>query len=107
MGIQTQLLKLATATDSITATRRGFYQVQLTTAGNVSRVTKEQDCVKAAAAIDSVAGTPNSGRKVHLIKIGPNYGAESPAYSAAAENTVIFILNGSLKYKAHGSPGSG
>ena len=106
-NLQGQLLQLATAADSITAQRRTFYQLQLTTPGNVSRVTKENDCKKAAAVIDSVAGTPNSGRTVHLWKLGSNYGTESPAYSATTTTSVIFILSSSFKYKAHAGLGGG
>ena len=66
-----ELQRIATSTDSISTLQRRVYQLQLTTMNRTGRVTKEDDCKKAALVIDSVAGTPSSGRQVLMSNWGP------------------------------------
>lgn len=102
-----ELRRIATSSDSIPALQRRVYQLELTTVNRTGRVSKEDDCRKAALVIDSVAGTPNSGRQVLMFKLGSRYGAASPAYSTLHDAKVIFILDGSFKYLVHVCMGCG
>ena len=102
-----ELQRIVTSSDSISTLQRRVYRLQLTTVNRTSRVTKEDDCRKAALVIDSVAGTPNSERQVLMFKLGSRYGAASPAYSSLHDAHVIFILDSSFKYLVHVCMGCG
>ena len=102
-----ELQRIATSSDSIPTLQRQVYQLKLTTVDRTRWVTKEDDCRKAALVIDSVAGTPNSGRQVLMFKLGSSYGAASPAYSSLHDAKIIFMLNSSFKYLVHVCMGCG
>ena len=92
------LLELMTKSDSLNAAERATLALQLTTPTNVTIITTESKCVRAAFVIDSLLATPNSGRKILMFKLGTSFGAESPTFSGSQGVAVIFLFNGQMGY---------
>lgn len=107
LNTKESLLRLLTKRDSITTAERANLGLQLTTPANVAIITTESKCVRAAFVIDSLLATPNSGRKILMLKLGTSFGAESPTFSGAQGVAVVFLFNGQMGYTKRISLGGG
>jgi hypothetical protein len=56
-----------------------------------SVVTQNTTCTKAASTIDSIAGTPPSGRRVYVYKLGKFYAVEDPNRTAGGWRQIAFF----------------
>ena len=56
-----------------------------------SVVTQNTTCTNAAAAIDAIAGTPPSGRRVYVYKLGKFYAVEDPNRTAGGWRQIAFF----------------
>jgi hypothetical protein len=55
-----------------------------------SVVTQNTTCIKAATAIDSIAGTPQRGRRVYVYRLGKFYVVEDPYRTAGGWGQLAF-----------------
>jgi hypothetical protein len=85
------------STDAALRQRLGFAGVQ---ASQVSAVTSGQACKKAADAFDQLAGTPSSGRRVYVVKVGKSrYVVRDPG-DKAGEWGSVHVFTGTFSYVA-------
>jgi len=74
-----------TRTDSLNTALRQGLQLPLINSNQIKRVTKAQTCAQAAAAVDLLVNTPNSGRLVYVYQLGTNYAVSDAAADRQAE----------------------
>ncbi len=72
------LTSIVVGTDSVALETRAAFQLQATTSNKVALVTRNSTCASAAAALNTVAGTPGVVRQVWVYTLGNNYAVEDP-----------------------------
>lgn len=90
---------LITSTDPAVVTLRGSLGLSNVSVSQVSVVTSETECARAQQAVDRLASTPGSGRRMYVVKAGnerffvrdPNATAGEHTPALAFDNKWVFI----------------
>jgi hypothetical protein len=86
------LRRLVSDTDSAAVEVRNAFELPLTSPSKVTLVTRNNTCASAAAALNTVVGTPGQIRQVWVYALGSNYAVEDPAIPVEPAGYPIFLF---------------
>jgi hypothetical protein len=90
---------LLTRTDSLNTSLRQKLNLAQTSSSQIKLISKAQTCAQAAQAVDLLAQTPNSGRKVWVYQIGAAYAVSDSAADRRVEpGQLVDFFNSSFGY---------
>ncbi|MEP6732595.1 MAG: hypothetical protein ABJE10_18265 [bacterium] len=82
--------KVVTPTDSQSIKYRDKLQLTAVTAGQVTLVTDDKTCDKAAKAMDKLASTKKQEYQVYVVQVGHDaFGVVDPTWKAGEYNPII------------------
>lgn len=90
--------ELVASADSATIALVQDLGLQGVKVSDVSAVTSGQTCKKAADAIDQLAGTPNSGRRVYVVKAGKTRYIVRDPNDRVGNSLRAYVLTSSFVY---------
>jgi hypothetical protein len=93
------LRSLVTINDTLRRAMRDSLRLSATRTSDVSYVTDEKICVKAAAAMDALWNTGPTSRQVYVYKFGTDYIVEDPTIGQDSEYRGLQIFDRRWVYK--------
>ncbi len=91
--VQSEVITIATGTDSLTKAARDSSGIPATTSSRISLVSDFKTCDKAVQAINTLLSTPGLVRRVYVIKVDASFAVVDPELANASGTDAVFIFD--------------